>query len=47
MPLSLRIEESRKPRFEGGSKIIGECMWLRQASPNLGSSITADAKHSN
>jgi hypothetical protein len=29
LPLSLRSLESRKPRFERGSEIIGKCMRLR------------------
>jgi hypothetical protein len=38
MPLSLGSEECRKPRFESGSKIVGEFMRLGQAPDNLGCS---------
>ncbi len=47
MPLSLGSEECRKPRFQSGSKIVRECMRLRQANDNLGGSMIAEAKDSN
>jgi hypothetical protein len=47
VPLRLRGQECRKPCFESGSEIVGECMRLRQASANLWGSMTAEAKYSN